>query len=412
MRPSLRQHGAVLLFMIALLLAGSGWALSQKLAARTGFLEQERKQSTAQALQVAKMAVIAHAATAATPGQMPCPEDLSAAGSAAEGQSASCSNTRVSLGRLPWRSLGLGDLKDGNGDRLWYALSPGFRSAPINSNSTAGLSLDGHTGTVVAILFSPGRASSGQQRSLPSATSPLLAASYLDGLNASGGTSFSSQENDVLLPITLADLMPAVERRVLSEVGRALWVHYCGVSNWAQGGGCLGPSGGTRAFPHPAAASDTGCLGTTSIAYNSGKCPSLPGTTVGRIPATLSPMWNEVDTTSPLRGVTGSTGDWFQRNGWRELIFYSVAPACVPGNANCGGAGLYLSLETLQGGQTQNLKAVILSAGRAMPGQVRSSTALKTSLGNYLEGNNLGPTSGRYTSGSDASRNDLGRGLP
>src|SRR5690606_23241172 len=43
----------------------------------------------------------------------------------------SCSKTGgTTLGRLPWKTLGLPDLRDGDGERLWYAVSENFKNNP------------------------------------------------------------------------------------------------------------------------------------------------------------------------------------------------------------------------------------------------------------------------------------------
>ena len=78
-----------------------------------------------QALEEAKAAIIGNvsAQSGANVGQFPCSEDTSAIGFPTEGQVApSCSNTSVSIGRFAWRTMGTGDLEDGNSDKLWYAL--------------------------------------------------------------------------------------------------------------------------------------------------------------------------------------------------------------------------------------------------------------------------------------------------
>ena len=90
---------------------------------------------------------------------------------------------------------------------------------------------------------------------------------------------------------------------------------------------------------------------------------------------------------------------WFQSNGWRELAFYTVAPACTDGTTNCNGAG-YLTLNPATGSPMLNQKVIVIVAGTAlattMPAQSRSN---KTLLSNYLEAENLTPLDDVYTSG-------------
>lgn len=375
----------------------------------TGGLARAKGQQTAMALEMAKQGLVAYAATASTPGQLPCPEDSAFVGTSSEGQAAaSCSNTKVTVGRLPWRTLGLGDLRDGNGDRLWYVLGPGFRSAPINSNALPGLTVDGSS--AVALAISPGPATPQQQRLAASISQVMQVGDYLDGINGALGSNYTRAENDLISMISLRELMQAVERRVLSEVSRGLWDYYCGVGNWQPGGGCTTTSGGQRRFPLPAAVSDTGCLGTASITASSGKCPSGVTPVLGRIPANPSPNWTAVDVLSLLRGTTGSGSDWFQKNGWRELIFYRVAGPCV--SQACSGSGDWLELVTATGRHQTALKLMLLSAGPIQGSQQRSTTSFKTNLKNYLEGAYASDASPLFQVLSSSLSNDLLRGLP
>ena len=179
-----------------------------------------RQQKTQQALEEAKQALIGWAALQATPGQLPCPEDVTLVGTLNEGSAKSSCNALPALGRLPWKSLGIGDIRDGNGDKLWYVISAGFRSSPINLNTQAQLSVDGVANAAVAIIFSAGTALNGQIRNSASAT---VAKQYLDLGNSDGDANFistasSATFNDQLKLITKADLFKVVAYRVLGEI--------------------------------------------------------------------------------------------------------------------------------------------------------------------------------------------------
>lgn len=189
-------------------------------------LEASRKDRTVKALFEAKNALlgwsvmrgISGAPSSATPGQMPCPEDLTLIGGATEGSAmASCNSALPVVGRLPWRSLGLGDIRDGNGDKLWYVLSPGFRNPPINSGTAGQLGINGNLNAAVAVIFSSGFALAGQDRSI------LTAPNYLDLTNGDGDMSFTTTGNanafnDTSILITQAELFALVEKRILKEV--------------------------------------------------------------------------------------------------------------------------------------------------------------------------------------------------
>ena len=114
---------------------------------------------------------------AGRPGDLPCP-DLNNDG----GADPPCFNPVDRIGRLPWRTLGLPDLRDGNGERLWYAVSVNFKNLPrttctnwfdagcLNSESKGTLTVRSASGALlyngtnpagarsgaVAVVFSPG----------------------------------------------------------------------------------------------------------------------------------------------------------------------------------------------------------------------------------------------------------------
>ena len=189
-------------------------------------LEALRKDKTAKALFEAKNALlgwtvlrgISGAPSTATPGQLPCPEDLTLIGTPNEGNAmTSCSSPLPVVGRLPWRSLGLGDIRDGNGDKLWYAISTGFRDSPINSTKVGQLNIDGNLNAAVTIIFSPGVALTGQNRSV------LTASNYLDLTNNNGDANFTTTGNasifnDVLVKVKHDEFFQLVEKRILREV--------------------------------------------------------------------------------------------------------------------------------------------------------------------------------------------------
>jgi hypothetical protein len=189
-------------------------------------LEISRKDKTAKVLYEAKNALlgwsvmrgISGTSSSATPGQMPCPEDLALIGSANEGTAmASCNSSLPVVGRLPWRSLGLGDIRDGNGDKLWYVLSPGFRGPPINSDNLGQLAVNGNLNAAVAIIFSPGNLLPSQDRST------FTTSNYLDLTNNDGDMSFITTGaagvfNDVSIILTQNELFELVEKRILREV--------------------------------------------------------------------------------------------------------------------------------------------------------------------------------------------------
>lgn len=152
-----------------------------------GASSARRDEVTARALGEAREALIAHAAdrpigTVVGPGFLPCP-DLDDDGWAEPicGSLAGDRGQQQRLGRLPWKTLGLPDLRDGHGERLWYAVSTRYKgllncaaSAACVDHSPAtalgtitvrdssgavthdGTRLDAQRGGAVAVVLAPG----------------------------------------------------------------------------------------------------------------------------------------------------------------------------------------------------------------------------------------------------------------
>jgi type II secretory pathway pseudopilin PulG len=132
-----RQRGIALVVLLALV----GFIMMGVLLtiAHSSAIETQRQRQTAQALARAKEALVAYAVAvksdslATRPGDLPCP-DLDDDGHA----ELTCSATSKRLGRLPWKTLGLSDLRDADGERLWYALSTNFDRSTVNQCTTPG----------------------------------------------------------------------------------------------------------------------------------------------------------------------------------------------------------------------------------------------------------------------------------
>jgi len=267
-------------------------------------LALRRDKNTAAALADIKLALIGYAVSDANrPGELPCPDvnndgQLTLGIDFTGGAGSPCVSL---LGRLPWKTLGLPDLRDGSGERLWYALSDNFHAGatpPLNSDTMGQLTVTGGAPAtnVVAIVFSPGEVLGTQVRD---AANENNVANYLEGENANGDTIFttgtvSTTFNDRLLVITTADLMPLVEMRVAREL-RALLQAYransaCGCYPWADG-----------SLPWTGEGDNDVLRGAPSL--NPGD-PELWGS--GSIP--------------PLPA-------WFLNNQWWRVIYYAVDPS-------------------------------------------------------------------------------------
>lgn len=249
-----RQRGVVLLVMLVIMVIGALALFVNALSSSNPQISRDKV--TADALAKAKEALIGRAtADANLPGSLPCP-DTNDDGSAELFVYVSASNTYECpsyIGRLPWRTLGIPELRDGAGEELWYALSSPFRDQTltphtINSDTTGTLNVTDVTSAatvasnLVAIVFAPGSALTGatnQSRSSSTTIScstdgnseaeNLCATNYLEGTNATSttNTSFSTGAasnsfNDQAIYITHDQLLAPVEMRIAREAKKCL----------------------------------------------------------------------------------------------------------------------------------------------------------------------------------------------
>ena len=127
MTATLRQRGALAMLMALVLALFASAALVS--ARPPNQAPMPREAVTHQALARAKEALVAFAASRPVdgivgPGYLPCP-DLDNDGWAEStcGSLSGDTGQERRLGRLPWKTLGLPDLRDADGERLWYAVS-------------------------------------------------------------------------------------------------------------------------------------------------------------------------------------------------------------------------------------------------------------------------------------------------
>jgi hypothetical protein len=383
-----QQRGAVFIVMLVIMIMGVAAFLVSSLNSST--LQIKRDEVTADALAQAKEALIGRAASDSTmPGRLPCPEDTSLINSINEGQALS-SCTLPAIGRLPWKSLGLGDLRDGNGDKLWYVLSAGFRSLPLNSDTPALLTVDGVSNLAVAIIFSAGTPINGQSRPVPTSSTPPDRTQYLELSNNTGGNTFVSTGsagtiNDRLLLVTHDELFSVVEKRVAGEVRQCL-------NDYA-----LNNSG---RYPWAVPLND--------LSYT-----DQSGLLFGRIPDTFTHTVSDGATYS-MAGAWGTCNTHTSNTpsawwlSWREMVFYGLADAYKPSSTttscpNC--------LTVNPPSTTADKKFVVIVAGKALattiPAQVRANNTDKSTLTNYLEPpNTVVSTTTFAQSGVSATFND------
>ena len=228
-----QQGGYVLVIMLVIIVTGSLYGLLDRLNANAA--ETSRVAITNNALKQAREALLAFAAM--NKGLMPCPDmwgddalvTMIGTGAGACGGSGS-------IGLLPVRTLGLPDLRDGDGNCLWYALSgthrvtaspqpTGSTTAQYEVLDTLGNTLVSKTTTekgAAAIVLAPGMVTAAQTRSLiankPCGTDSSQASTYLEspGTQFTTGTLKNSTgallSNDQLAWLTAANVLQLVQK--------------------------------------------------------------------------------------------------------------------------------------------------------------------------------------------------------
>lgn len=317
-----------MIVMLVIVVMGVTAALVTSLSASR--LQSARQQTTSAALGLARDALIGRAVSdSSMPGSLPCP-DTDDDGAAELLSGNDCPSY---IGRLPWRTLKLPDLRDGNGERLWYVLSSTFRdddsARPLNSNTTGLLSIADNTSisNVAAIVIAPGAALCGQSRPGNSASG------YLEAGDGSGNSyslqsadddcSDSTYYNDELLAITAEQLMRPVEKRAGQEIANVLETYH---TAW-------GAYPFATPFSNPSTSTFIGTAGTSH-----GLLP------VGN---TVIPVWSAIPTVSfsgsgsynycELRDGNATNSRW----RCRDILVSAGETITITGTLNSIGFGLW-----------------------------------------------------------------------
>lgn len=229
------------MIMISILVVGFAAVLVGSLSFSA--LKSTRQERTAAALAQAKEALIGFSvkvlvsssdiACATTsncprPGDLPCPDtDNDGIAETSCGDASGSTGQSSRLGRLPWKTLGLPDLRDGSGERLWYAVSNNFKnntrttcnnstlSGCLNSDTPGTITVfasdgsishnGGATSGAVAVIIAPGAAlqrtdkTTVQDRSSAGSNDPQnyleVFNDYLDKINANYPHTLINQDN-------------------------------------------------------------------------------------------------------------------------------------------------------------------------------------------------------------------------
>lgn len=197
------QRGAAFIVMMVILVLGVTAAMLGSFSSIA--LKISRENKSTDVLAQAKEALISYAVTSDTPGSLPCPNTQNGNNNGVADSIVS-GNCPHYIGRLPWKTLGIPELRDSAGAPLWYALSKNFRNSSsntINSDSSGTLSITGITpaSNIAAIVFAPGASVNNQSRSETNSANCTTtnstisenrcATNYLEGTNSNSSLSAS-----------------------------------------------------------------------------------------------------------------------------------------------------------------------------------------------------------------------------
>ena len=371
--------------MLIIVVLGSLYAVTSQLEISTR--KYARDEVTLKALAMAKEALIGYAITYQDQhpsstniqvfGYLPCPDSVTGDGSVPSVSTVpnNCGNGDLAaIGLLPYRELGLPDLRDADGNCLWYAVSGNFKnnikatSSVMNWDTQGQFSIVGTTvapdqgdGGAAAVIFSPGVPLTSQTRSglaQPCNADPAQVLAYLDGnynfatsatILITPGSNGSVSNNDRMVWITPKEIFDKVIKR--------------------------------QDFSNPASASPAGQINyltdevkgtlekkiqddltngtTTSQPITTGYTPQISGKLIGNLPATLT-LYHPA--------YSNYYNNWAEQ--YRQIMCSSLTSPCltVAGTPNCRGA--------------------LMFGGRNANGQPRSSTqkmATFANLASYFE---------------------------
>lgn len=419
------NKGAALLVMLLIVLAAFSTIIVSTLSSTN--LGTQRQKKTLEAITQAKEALLAYASTHDRPGVLPCPDTNNDGSSDPNGNN--CYNP---IGRLPWKQLNISDLRDGNGERLWYAVSSDFINVPstrvVNNEDSAGLiNICGSTGcgdsspipspsttapfptsNIAAIVFSPGVPIGGNNRQDGTDPEPdpainidpaKKALNYLDSVvidskafdNSSGSTNgndfvaatTSSTFNDKLLPIFAAEIFANVNKRMEKKtmlVELANCIAEYGNNNSTSSDHRLPWSAPLMIDVSDATKFDD------STGLRSGRLPYYVSDST-----TALPVHNWSTTAIQLAkrktlGACSSFPKWW--TSWKSYVFYAVGSNFSPDHPPPNDCSDQTGCLGVNGG-ARKFAAVVIFSGKKLTSQARTSTAERKDASNYLEGDNL-----------------------
>lgn len=477
------EAGAALLAFLLVLLVGGSYVLLRDAKSLAQRAKLEEMLKTSEALAEAKAALIGYAAgtnivpddttsnscgaQCPRPGDLPCPDRNN--DGFADRPCGGVPATRR-LGRLPWKTLGVADLRDGSGERLWYAVSTNFKHFPktacglstaatcLNSRTRGTITVRNATGNgfrhngndprdsldptgATAVILAPGPilrrqgTSASQDRvcsnctvnerclGTPPTTVPRCnPANYLDrrqtpspSENNADFTDASSTDafiegpvydsqgnliiNDRLAVITYYDIMPLLEKRVVSEVSNCLDAYAAENLNrypWAASLPPLppppppSPTYDDENFPDARFGRLPDGFPVSGVDWNTSAL-----TAQERFTATHASSGTLMKTSWPLSQClmvsTESKNTWWLN--WKEEVFYAVSDAFKPANtpapppSDDSACTAPFACLTLGSSMPPSKRFLVIAAGKRLAGQLETlnNSARKGNTTNYLE---------------------------
>ena len=395
-----KQKGLVLLaLVIVIVLAVASYTFSN---ISLSTIKAERDKHTQQSLRKAKQALISYAVnypeiTAAIrgPGYLPCPDLLNIGTSSPN----NCKTAGVpNVGRLPWVTLNVGDLRDGANERLWYAVSVNFdysNSPTFNKVNTAtigtltirdkqnnilnnGMSND----AAVAIIIAPGMTLTRDDNVVQDRTDENNAINFLD-VDTNGEDNASFQHgtldgfiegeiinplgevvvNDQIVIITYGEIMDAIHNRVSREISNLIGSYFTA---------CVAYPEASTFDPEKATFDSPGLAPPVGGELREGHLP---------LDSAEPTDWN----TGCANGITPQA--WLRAESWQAETFYKFAYRNPPpANGLTCGNGANPSCMTVNDGANPpvlNAEALIIFSGRDITGNRPSGNAA-----DYFEGEN------------------------
>lgn len=459
-----KQRGAVLMIMLVIIILSTTAFLVSALSRAS--MQRDNDKITADALAQAKEALIGYATSvkinfsfcAASGnncnrlGDLPCPDTDNDGKSNSPCGDDSGSDQSLRLGRLPWKTLGIPDLRDASGERLWYAVSNNFKDSTrticnspgqagcLNSDTVGTITIRNPDGSIInnaslgqgiaAVIIAPGNilqrqgAASLQNRNCTQGvdcdtqgkcitpTAPKCDPhNYLD--NTPAGTNFEDNAafidnspsdgfiqgivkdsngkiivNDQLVSISQDSIMQTIQKRVANEVKQCLIAY----ADPVNGGFGRYPWAAKLDSTLPVNYTDTASqlFGRLPDALFTNTCLSSGGYANGHAGNNCSnnPIAGMNNIWPASCNINTSNGWW---NNWKEMVFYGLASAYKPITSPATPTpcpAIAPCIAVNPPSAIADKKFVVIVAGKTLPGKSRSNNMEKGTLSNYLEGIN------------------------